>query len=295
MPPDSSLFPRSRKREDRKQSETGDPVSNAVVAEHAKCAQHGEVSATVVDYWDERAVSYSCNVREELEGEDLAAWSAVLKRHLPLPEAEVGRALDLGCGPGFFSIILAQQGFVVDAVDASRGMLTQAAANVKRAQLADSVSFHEGDVSRLPFSDNEFDAVVLRNVTWLMRDPEAAYAEWRRVLAPGGKLLVFDANWYRYLSEPSINEKRRCDQADRTVLGWSDEACATLDQERRCEIIAADLPFTYIDRPVWDCDTLKRLGFSSVEADERVWEEVWPAGDKAFYATSPLFLIEAVK
>lgn len=249
----------------------------------------------VVEYWNERSTSYSATVCEELNNEDYQAWFAVLENHLSCFSQSDKRALDLGCGPGFFSIILARLGFAVDAVDMSTQMLVRAATNVTNAGVADQILFHEEDAAHLPFPDNSFDAIVMRNVTWLMRDPAAAYAEWHRVLAPGGKLLILDANWYRYLDDETIDQKRLADQQDRSVLTWTEESLATLEQEKRCEQIAASLPFTYIDRPAWDLRTLDQLGFDSAFTDENVWRTVWPEGDKKFYASSPMFMVHAIK
>lgn len=206
------------------------------------------------------------------------------------------RVLDLGCGPGFFSIVFAQLGCRVYAVDSSAGMLEEAQRNITRAGVAESVTLHTGDVSALPlFADGAFDVIAMRNVTWLMRNLHAAYAEWKRLLAPQGKLLVFDANWYRYLADDALNEQRMRDQHDETLLVGSEKTRATTEQERRCEEIARALPTTYMMRPQWDCAVLEDLGFSSVSVDERAWEVLWQEGDKAFYKTSPLFMIEAVK
>lgn len=249
----------------------------------------------VVDYWNERSRSYSATVCEELNNQDYHAWFQVLESHLSCFTQPGKKALDLGCGPGFFSIILARLGFAVDAVDMSAEMLVRAITNVADAGVADRVTFHEEDAARLPFPDNTFDAVVMRNVTWLMRDPAAAYKEWHRVLAPGGKLLIFDANWYRYLDDEKIDQKRLIDQQDRSVLAWTEESLATLEQEKQCEEIAASLPFTYIDRPAWDLRMLDQLGFGSSFTDENVWRVVWPEGDKQFYASSPMFMVHATK
>ena len=167
----------------------------------------------VVEYWNERSTSYSATVCEELNNEDYQAWFAVLENHLSCFSQSDKRALDLGCGPGFFSIILARLGFAVDAVDMSTQMLVRAATNVTNAGVADQILFHEEDAAHLPFPDNSFDAIVMRNVTWLMRDPAAAYAEWHRVLAPGGKLLIFDANWYRPKA-PCRSTGQKCSDLD---------------------------------------------------------------------------------
>ena len=122
----------------------------------------------VVEYWNERSTSYSATVCEELNNEDYQAWFTVLENHLSCFSRLDKRALDLGCGPGFFSIILARLGFVVDAVDMSTQMLMRASTNVTNAGVADRISFHEEDAAHLSFPDNSFDAIVMRNVTWLL-------------------------------------------------------------------------------------------------------------------------------
>lgn len=82
-------------------------------------------------------------------------------------------------------------------------------------------------------------------------------------------------------------------QAWRNVL---ENHLACLDtKEKRCEQIAIQLPFTYLDRPAWDLAALDRLGFESAFADEDIWKTVWPEGDQKFYASSPLFMVNATK
>lgn len=259
----------------------------------------GAFKTAVVDYWNERAETYSNGIWDELRGAQAEAWADVLQEKLGLPLLDergcAPTVLDLGCGPGFFSILLSLMGFSVQAVDTSEQMLLRAQENVECAGKPERVSYLCGDVASLPLPSEAFDAIVLRNVTWLMGDPLAAYGEWKRLLKPGGKLVVFDANWYTYLADGALDELRRADQADPAVLNWNENAFASAKQERRCEAIAAKLPLTYEIRPHWDERALAGLGFSSVSVDETVYRRVWTAGEQAFYATSPLFSIEAVK
>ena len=143
---------------------------------------------------------------------------------------------------------------------------------------------------------SSFDAIVSRNVTWLMKDLLAAYEEWQGLLRPAGKLLAFDANWYRYLVDPAVNAQRLADQAPSTdILGWDEDSLATDAQERACEQIALELPSTYLLRPYWDVHVLRDLGFSDVSVDVDAWKTLWTAGEQAFYGSSPLFLIEATR
>ena len=85
------------------------------------------------EYWNGRASSYSDINREELEGESRIRWSELLLGRIgshfkesELPDIHV---LDIGTGPGFFAIILAEAGCKVTAVDMSKEMLAEAIAN----------------------------------------------------------------------------------------------------------------------------------------------------------------------
>lgn len=255
----------------------------------------------IEDYWDKRAESYSNGVRGELDDNRRDVWRHALEDVagglIGQAEAEsrTARALDLGCGPGFFSILFADMGFAVDAVDESSEMLARARANVAEAGCGDAVAFHEGDVTFLSFDDNAFDVAACRNLTWLMRDPEAAYREWLRVLRPGGKLVVFDANWYLYLVDAEVDARRRADQEGKRPAEWDEKTQATTAEEKRCEVIAAELPLTPVARPAWDLEVLPRLGASRVRADEDAWLSLWTESEKRFYASSPMFMVEALK
>ena len=47
--------------------------------------------------------------------------------------------------------------------------------------------------------------IVSRNVTWTLYDPIHAFKQWHHVLKPGGKLVIFDANWHLHQFEPYAN------------------------------------------------------------------------------------------
>lgn len=250
----------------------------------------------LVDYWDERSTSYFKGVVGELSDGRRDAWEHVFDAIFgEWADGRALRVLDLGCGPGFFSVIFAVRGHKVTAVDMSAAMIGRARQNLEAESLAGEVEFHQGDVTTLPFDDNAFDLAVSRNITWLMRDPEGAYAEWLRVLAPGGKLLVFDANWYYYLFDSEVDAVRKACMEDNVLEGWDEEAQATSDEEKRCEEMARKLPLSSVLRPKWDLEVLTRLGISAVRADESVWQDVWTASEQAYYAYAPMFLVEAVK
>ncbi len=94
------------------------------------------------------------------------------------------RVLDIAAGTGTSSAALAKSGAEVIALDFSAGMVEEG-----RKRHPDLV-FVQGDAMKLPFADGEFDAVTisfgLRNV----QQPQVALAEMRRVLKPGGRVVI---------------------------------------------------------------------------------------------------------
>ncbi|MBW4721519.1 class I SAM-dependent methyltransferase [Saccharothrix obliqua] len=96
------------------------------------------------------------------------------------------RILDAGCGSGPLFAALRDRGAVVTGVDASAGMLELA-----RRRLGADADLRVADLAEpLPFPDNAFDDVVASLVLHYLRDWGPTLAELRRVLAPGGRLIV---------------------------------------------------------------------------------------------------------
>jgi SAM-dependent methyltransferase len=96
---------------------------------------------------------------------------------------------DLGCGTGRTAAALSPFVRRVVAVDASAEMLRAAR---ERLQSTGNVDLREGTLEALPVEDGSVDLALLVLVLHHLGDPAAALREARRVLAPGGRLLVLD-------------------------------------------------------------------------------------------------------
>ena len=94
------------------------------------------------------------------------------------------RILDLAAGTGTSSAALAKSGAAVVAVDFSPGMIAEG------RRRHPQIEFVEADAEKLPFGDDEFDAVTVSFGLRNMSDPHQALAEMYRVLKPGGRLLI---------------------------------------------------------------------------------------------------------
>ena len=251
----------------------------------------GRILGRIQTYWTNRAEGYSKVNQEELAGEQKSRWLRVLEEEFPKKAPSEIQVLDIGTGPGFFAIILARAGYRVTAVDYTEEMLRKARENA--GPYADRICWMRMDAQELELPDNRFDVVVSRNLTWNLEAPGRAYEEWRRVLKKGGLLLNFDANWYAHLFD---EEKRRGYEEDRRNvenLHLEDHYTGTDSDEM--ERIAREVPLSPVSRPAWDVRALKNAGFRSVYTDESVWKRVWSDVEKVNYASTPMFLVKAVK
>lgn len=247
-----------------------------------------------IAYWSNRAPGYSKVNRDELGSGQHRVWSRVLTEriagHYPDRKKEAISVLDIGTGPGFFAIILAEQGYRVTAVDYTASMLEKARENAGAWER--SIHFRQMNAEELSFADGSFDVVVSRNLTWNLYHPERAYAEWTRVLRPGGLLLNFDANWYRYLYDGKAREGYRQDRENIRLEGVANETDGT--DIPAMEAIAYQAPLSLARRPGWDMRVLGGLGMRP-EADPEIWRTVWTREERINNASTPMFLVKAVK
>lgn len=103
------------------------------------------------------------------------------------PQAEE-KILDVGCGTGNFSIKLAQKGCEVTGIDISKPMLEKAAKKAKKLNL--DIDFKKANIVNLEFEDNHFDSVFSMAAVEFIEDLEKAMQEMKRVVKPGGKILL---------------------------------------------------------------------------------------------------------
>lgn len=132
-------------------------------------------------FFDSIAATWRDLRREVLGDLDL---EGLIAARLPACRA----AADLGCGPGGLLPVLAGKAERVIGVDSAPAMLELARRNAD----SPAVSLRVGELEHLPLADGEVQAAVMSLTLHHLPDPGAALAEARRVLAPGGTLVVVD-------------------------------------------------------------------------------------------------------
>ena len=240
-----------------------------------------EIGQRVKDYWTQRSHDFGTVRKNELENEMGQRWLHEIERFLP--EGRSLDILDVGTGTGFFAILLAEKGHRVEGIDLTPAMLEEARILAKQRNL--DITFREMDAQNLDYPNDSFDVVISRNLTWTLPDPESAYAEWFRVLKPGGVLLNFDAAYAAHVRSHSVQNRKVAPDSPYGHVGMTD----ALQQENDAITLSMDIGQA---RPEWDGKVLTRIGFQSCQTDTQVGKRLLGELD---LTTAPMFGIFARK
>jgi len=146
----------------------------------------------VREFWDAEAERFDEEPDHGLRDPAVrTAWGRLLTGYLPEPPVDV---LDLGCGTGSLTVLLAEAGHRVHGVDLAPNMI--AAARAKVAEAGVTATFEIGDAADPPGRPGAYDVVLTRHVLWALPDPSVALSRWARLLRPGGRLLLVEGWWW---------------------------------------------------------------------------------------------------
>lgn len=233
----------------------------------------------IVHYWGKRSESFLEQKRAELHSSMAERWMTEMKAYLP--EKKTAKILDVGCGTGFFSILLAKAGYEVTGIDLTPEMIENAKILGKEEEV--DCKFLVMDAENPDFPEETFDMVISRNLTWTLPDAAHAYQEWLRVLKKDGILLNFDAN---YGMGNFTDTKELPEHHAHNILGD--------DMMQECENIKRQLPISSYRRPAWDLETLGNLQVEQFSIDLGISRRLYKVIDE-FYNPTPMFRIFAKK
>jgi 2-polyprenyl-3-methyl-5-hydroxy-6-metoxy-1,4-benzoquinol methylase len=141
--------------------------------------------------WDEAAAAFDEQPDHGLRDPRVrAAWMDLLRHTLP-PGA--GSVLDLGCGTGSLSLLMAQLGYSVTGIDFSPRMIELA--REKAAAAGAAIDFHIMDAAAPRFPARAFDVLVCRHLLWALPEPALVLERWAALLKPAGRLLLIEGFW----------------------------------------------------------------------------------------------------
>ncbi|MGM7635308.1 class I SAM-dependent methyltransferase [Bacillus sp. Hm123] len=138
-------------------------------------------SVQAQDQWNEKADGWHAKSKEMWETGSRKGLVSFVATYVKQPAI----VADLGCGDGYGSFKLHEKGYEVIGVDLSDKMV-ELAKGLKQ----EGLTFHQGDLTQLPFQDESIQAVVAINSLEWTESPAEVLTEVMRVLAPKGKVCV---------------------------------------------------------------------------------------------------------
>lgn len=143
-------------------------------------------------FWDSQADTFDDEPDHGLRTPMIRqAWSDLLQQWLPANPVSI---LDIGCGTGSLSVLMAAMNHSVVGIDLSQAMITLAQAKAKAA--GHSITFKIMDAYNPQLAEKQFEVIVCRHLLWAMPSTQTALQRWARLLVPGGRMLLVEGFWH---------------------------------------------------------------------------------------------------
>ena len=231
-----------------------------------------DLKKEVAKYWDEGSKEYDTYPGHGMGGDDeKEAWLKFLKEIIPEGTKKV---LDVGCGTGFLTVLLAELGYTVKGIDLSEGMQAEAKRKISEGGFEDRVTFEICDAENTNEPDDSYDLVINRHLLWTLPHPYEAVDEWIRVTKPGGCVIVIDGDWSlgkKAAEEGKLKEQKKDDEDDKK-RSYSKEVTDSLPLND-----ASNRPWDYINRAGYDIEVVELTDVDELERHKYVDNE-WIAG-----------------
>ena len=149
------------------------------------------IKELVRQHWDWRAAEFDKEASHGLLNDTQSrAWHELISRIAGAVTLDV---LDVGCGTGFLSLLLAELGHRVTGIDVAGAMLARARSKAAAHSLAVDFRYADAEAPELPASS--FDLIVERHVLWTLPHPASALDSWRNLLRRNGRLVLIEGHW----------------------------------------------------------------------------------------------------
>jgi ubiquinone/menaquinone biosynthesis C-methylase UbiE len=199
------------------------------------------------EVYDETAAAYATG-NPSADARAAYEWPAVRE---VLSDVDGLRVLDVGTGTGHYAAWLAERGAEVVGLDAAAGMLREARTRT------DDPRFVRGDLRAvLPFPDAAFDLVVSQLVLDHVADWDHVFAEFARLLRPGGSVVVSVdhpfTTYYVVDEEPPEVGNATAESADYYAVERFEKVWPHADGEGETRLPVYHRPLAEVTRPLFD-------------------------------------------
>lgn len=225
-----------------------------------------ELESEIQNYWNQRGKVETLNEQERFGGSagfrEHTVWLSLIPvlLHQPAGGCIIRRVADMGSGTGIMAEHLAKLGYEVIAVEnaASRAELAkQRLARYPKAEV------RLGDAVNPPIEQGEVDAVISRNLIWLLPDPLKAVQSWCRLTGPGGRIAAIDS--LRRTNHRSRTS--RYESAMRRFLGIDRRS----HQEKFPFSSTVPMPLSNISHPDQAAEIWRQAGAVDVRIEDLSW------------------------
>lgn len=142
-------------------------------------------------YWDGQAPTFDQDADHGLRDAHVrSAWDKLYVDHLK-PKQKI---LDIGCGTGSISVLLAELGHEVTGIDLSPKMIDLAKSKASDAKK--DIVFHVMDASYPQFDVNKFDVIVCRHILWALPHQKDVLKRWLGLLRESGNFMFVEGFWH---------------------------------------------------------------------------------------------------
>lgn len=142
--------------------------------------------------WDQEAATFDEAPDHGLRDPTVRrAWNDLLLGYLPAQPITI---LDIGCGTGSLSLLLAEQGHSVTGLDFSPDMLAQA--RVKATTAGYAIPFLLQDAANPQIDSQRFDLILCRHLLWSLPQPAQVLQRWANLLQLGGQFILIEGFWH---------------------------------------------------------------------------------------------------
>lgn len=219
----------------------------------------------VMKYWEKRGQNETLNDSVRLGGSagfrEHPVWFSALPLLLDHPAGgrKIRRVADMGCGTGIIAEYLARLGYEVIAVDFADSRVELAKQRLLPYPLA---SVRLGDVLNPPIDPGEVDAVISRNLIWLLPEPKAVISRWAELTGRNGRIAAIDCT-------RRLDHRKRRHHFDalhamfKNGMGFSEHSASMK--------VAGEAPLANIQNSGVAASIWRESGLSNVRANDLSW------------------------